>query len=492
MNFFDKLISSIERNQSLLYVNLDPDPEVYPPNFENEQGLGLVDDGKLVEEWYRWLKAIVEQTANLVCAYKLTLNTYLGLGLSGWHLLQQILDHIPSTIPVILDAKHADLNSASLFARMIFTEWGVDACTVSPYTGQDLVTPFLVYPNKAVFVLCATANPSANLLQEYPNPGHPLYLELVRATQTWGTPEQVGLEVGVMADMLARIRRQAPERLILVQGNSAEENDLTEQDDLIQILAAGLGADGAGLLLPLPPRLLQRGTVTEAVRSLRDAINDERLRVMQGSPSCDLWLPDVCFLENEPHRDLILQLYDIGCIMFGDHVQSSGEVLPYYIDLRRIISMPQIFHQIVGAYAEILQNLNFDRIAGIPYGSLPTATGLSLRLGRPMVFPRKEVKTYGAKRAIEGHFQSGELVVVVDDILITGNSVMKGAATLQAAGLRVEDIVVFIDHGRQVMERLTENGYRGHAVLSLDEISQTLYQANHISSQQFKLFQQHI
>lgn len=489
MNFFDKLITSIERNQSLLYVNLDPDPAAYPPGFDTQQDLWLVNDGKLVEEWYNWLKAIITNTADLVCAYKLTLNTYLSLGLSGLNLLQQILKNIPPTIPVILDTKHADLNTASLFAQMIFTEWGIDACTVSAYTGQDLVTPFLLYPDKAVFVLCATANPSANLIQEYPKASHPLYLELVRATQTWGTLEQVGLEVGIMADMLARIRREAPERLILVQGNSAEENDLTEEDDLTQILAAGLSADGGGLLLPLPPSLLERGTAKEAVKGLRDAINDERLRVMQGSPSCELWLPDVCFLDHEPHRDLILQLYDIGCIMFGDHVQASGEVFPYYIDLRKIISIPQIFHQVVGAYGDILQNLCFDRIAGIPYGSLPTATGLSLRLGRPMVFPRKEVKNYGAKRAIEGHFQPGELVVVVDDILITGNSVMKGAAILQTAGLRVEDIVVFLDHGRKVMEKLADNGYRGHTVLTLDEIAQALYQANRITSQQFDLLQ---
>jgi len=490
MNFSDKLLGAIDRNQSLLYVPLDPDPEGYPPKFDSPEGLWLVDDSGLVEEWNGWLRAIVHQTADLVCAYKLTLNAYLGLGMSGWKLLQRVLRHIPPNIPVILDAKHADLNTGTLFSRLVFKDWGVDACTVSPYTGQDLVAPFLLHPGKAVFVLCATANPSANLLQEYPQPENPLYLELVRATRTWGTPEQVGLEVGVMADMLARIRREAPERLILVQGDIAEENDLTEEGDLTQILAAGLNADGDGLLLPLPPRLLERETVTEAVRGLRDAINDERLRVMQGSPSCDLWLPDICFLEHQPHRDLILQLYDIGCIMFGDYVQASGEVFPYYIDLRRIISMPQIFHQVVGAYGEILQTLSFDRIAGIPYGSLPTATGLSLRLGRPMIFPRKEVKSYGAGRAIEGHFQAGEVVVVVDDILISGNSVIKGAGLLREAGLKVEDIVVFIDHGRDAMKRLENEGYRGHAVLSLDEISETLYQANRITSHQFNLLQE--
>lgn len=193
------------------------------------------------------------------------------------------------------------------------------------------------------------------------------------------------------------------------------------------------------------------------------------------------------FLKHEPHRDLILQLYDIGCIIFGDHVQASGATFPYYIDLRKIISIPQIFHKIVTAYAEILKELEFDRIAGIPYGSLPTATGLALRLERPMIFPRKEVKAHGTGRLIEGHFQPGEKIVVVDDIMISGNSVMKGADKLKSVGLNVEDIVVFIDHERGVKDKLQANGYKSYSVLTLTEIAQTLYESNKINSEQFDI-----
>lgn len=132
-------------------------------------------------------------------------------------------------------------------------------------------------------------------------------------------------------------------------------------------------------------------------------------------------------LNKHPLLDLILQLYDIGCIMFGEFVQASGATFPYYIDLRKIISNPQIFHQIVIAYAEILKDLTYDRIAGIPYGSLPTATGLSLHLNSPMIFPRKEVKAHGTRKVIEGNFNPGEVVVIVDDILISGKSVMEVA-----------------------------------------------------------------
>ncbi len=490
MNFFDKLLTAIEQNQSLLYVDLEPDPDRHPfsPESNPENNNNSTD---LIHQWREWLKLVISQTADVVCAYKLSLGFYQALGIPGLELLQETLAFIPKRIPVILDAKHSDLNTSTVFARLVFETWQFDACTVSPYAGLDQVAPFLVYPDKAVFVLCATANSSAAVLQEYPRPDQPLYLELVNASQTWGTPEQLGLEVGLIGDMLARIRKSAPERLILLQGDIAEENDLTDLDDLVQILSAGLSSNGEGLLLPVPPQLLEEKNIIENVKTLRDQINEERNRVLQGNPTCDLWLPDVLSLEHQPHRDLILQLYDIGCVTFGDHLQASGEIFPYYIDLRPIISIPQIFHQIVGAYADILQELTFDRIAGIPYGSLPTATGLSLRLQRPLIYPRKEVKNYGSGRVIEGHFIVGETIVVVDDILITGNSAMKGAEKLKSAGLKVNDIVVFIDHERDVKKRLEENGFQPHAVLTISEIAQTLYDCNRITEEQFKLFEHH-
>ncbi len=482
-DFFDKLLAAVESNQSLLYLALDPDPETLPPlvSMTGEETQSFVTD------LFAKLKSAIDQTDDLICACKITLGFYQSLVISGLELLQHILTIIPPHIPVILDAKHCDLNTSTVFAKTVFEDWQVDAVTLSPYAGFDQVAPFLLYPGKTVFVLCATANPSAAIFQEYPTPENPFYLQLVRISQTWGTPEKVGLEVGVMPDMLARIRKTAPERLILVEGDIAEENDLTEENEIAQLLAAGLSKNGEGLLLPVPPRLLAGKDARQEIEKLRDNINKERLRAIAGSPTCELWLPDVCFLQPEPHRDLILQLYDIGCVVFGDHVQASGAVFPYYIDLRKIISIPQIFHQIVSAYADILKDLKFDRIAGIPYGSLPTATGLALRMERPMIFPRKEVKTYGAGKLIEGHFQAGETIVVVDDILISGKSVMEGAGKLKSAGLNVEDIVVLIDHEQGVKDKLQAHGYRAHSVLALSEIAQILYQANRSDSEQFNM-----
>jgi uridine monophosphate synthetase len=184
---------------------------------------------------------------------------------------------------------------------------------------------------------------------------------------------------------------------------------------------------------------------------------------------------------------LVVDLFDIGCLLFGEYVQASGALFNYYIDLRRIISNPNIFHQVLHAYSDLLANLHFDRIAGIPYGSLPTATGLSLLLHKPLIYPRKEVKAHGARRLIEGDFQEGETALVVDDILITGGSVLEGIGKLESSGLRVKDVVVFIDHGGAAAQRLADAGYRTRAVLTIEQITVVLREAGRLSAEQAAL-----
>lgn len=486
MHFLDKLATAVVRNNSLLVVGLDPNPELMPARYGVRTAAPLEQESKngtLIDNLWDWLQGVITQTTDLVCAYRLTLGFYEALGAAGLQLLERVLNMIPPQIPVILDAKHSDLNTSTLLARMVFTEWQVDAITLNPYMGQDLVAPFLVYPGKAVFLLCCTSNPSATKFQSYPSADSPLYLHIVTEAQTWGTLDQLGLEVGTtMPEVLSRVRAVAPERLILLRSLWQEGVDLT------QMLTVGLNVNGEGLLIPVPQDWLTHQHLAEAIESLREEVNQVRTQVIQAESTCDLWFSDVCTLNPHPHLNLILQLYDVGCILFGNFVQASGAVFPYYIDLRKIISNPQLFHQVLNAYAEVLKDLSFDRIAGIPYGSLPTATGLALRLNRPMIFPRKEVKAHGTRRVIEGDFQPGEMVVVVDDILISGNSAMEGAAKLKSAGLRVQDIVVFLDHEQGVKDRLRDNGYQAHSILTLSEVTDTLYQAGRMTEAQLNAF----
>lgn len=475
VQFSDKLNGAIARNRSLLFVGLDPNPEMLSDR-----------TGDPLSGLRERLLQLVADCADLVCAFKPTLGFYQSLGAPGITLLCEVLEAIPAWMPVILDAKHGDLNTGTLFARTIFEEWRVDAVTLNPYAGQDLVAPFLVYPDRGVFVLCCTSNPTAARLQTYPSPESAFYLHLAREARSWGTAEQLGLEVGTTdLEVLARVRAVAPERILLVRSIWAEGAAKLEP-----LLAAGLDSDGGGLLVPVPQECLQGDDPGQEVDRLRRRVEEIRGSGQQ-TATCAVWSPDICLLRPDPRLDLVLQLFDAGCFLFGDYVQASGSTFPYYVDLRKVISNPQLFHRVVGAYAEIVGGLEFDRIAGIPYGSLPTASGLALRLNRPMIFPRKEVKAHGTRRVIEGAFAPGERAIVIDDILISGGSVCEGVGKLQSAGLAVRDVVVFIDHGLGAEERLAAEGLRCHTVLQFAEIQEMLFRANRIDEQQYRALNIH-
>jgi uridine monophosphate synthetase len=477
MNFTVKLHQAIASNNSLLIVGLDPNPEMMPSEYFQSQDL-LKD----LETWLLW---VIESTSDRVCAYKPTLGFYQVLGVAGLELLTRILAAIPKSIPVILDAKHSDLNTSTVFAKAIFEQWQVDAVTLTPYAGQDHAAPFLVYTDKAVFILAHTSNPKAEILQRYPSLEQPFYLQVVQEAQSWATPEQLYLEVGTTnVEVLGRIRAIAPERTILLRSLWSKKNNLAS---LINI---GLNSMGEGLLIPIPQDFLASDNLATEVANLNQKLNTYREAKTNQGASCNLWTSDVCLLTSHPYQALILELFDIGCLLFGEYVQASGATFSYYIDLRKIISNPHLFNQVLDAYGDIVRQLEFDRIAGIPYGALPTATGLALNLQRPMIFPRKEVKAHGTRRLIEGNFHPGEKVVVIDDILISGKSVMEGAEKLKSAGLKIEDIVVFIDHEGGVKDRLKENGYRAHSVLSISEITDTLYEAGRIDREQYNSFKE--
>ncbi|BAZ43376.1 bifunctional orotidine-5'-phosphate decarboxylase/orotate phosphoribosyltransferase protein [Chondrocystis sp. NIES-4102] len=480
MNFTDKLNQAIALNNSLLFIGLDPNPEMMPTKYRSQSELSLID---CLENWLLW---VISETKTQVCAYKPTLGFYQALGIEGIELLERVLAAIPPSIPVILDAKHSDINTSNVFAQTIFKKWEVDAVTLTAVAGQDHAAPYLVYADKAVFILTHTLNPQADRLQGYPD-DQPFYLHLIKEVQTWATPEQLYLEVGTTeVEILEKIRAIAPERTILLRSLWNSSNY-----DLGSLIDTGLNSSGEGLLIPVPQDFLAANDLASQVAQLNQQLNNYRTAKMSQVSSCEIWTPDVCLLNKHPYQDLILQLFDIGCLLFGEYVQASGATFSYYIDLRKIISNPQLFNQVLNAYGDIVKTLEFDRIAGIPYGALPTATGLALNLQRPMIFPRKEVKAHGTRRLIEGNFNPGEKVVVIDDILISGKSVTEGAEKLKSAGLEIEDIVVFIDHEGGVKERLAAKGYRAHSVLSISEITNTLYESGRINQEQYNSFQEH-
>ena len=124
------------------------------------------------------------------------------------------------------------------------------------------------------------------------------------------------------------------------------------------------------------------------------------------------------------------------------------------------------------------------RLAAIPYAALPIGTAVALELDLPLIYPRKEVKGYGTARQIEGEYEPGDRVIVLDDLITTGGSKLAAIEPLKAAGLEVRDVVVLIDREQGGGEELAEAGYRLHAVLRLGEMLNLLVEVGRISAGQ--------
>ena len=212
MRFVSRLLDACRRNRSLLCVGLDPDPAKLP-----------------VKDVFEFNKAIIDATADLVCAYKPNLAFYEALGVRGLQALKKTVAYIPKDIPVIGDAKRGDIgNTAIAYARALFGYYKFDAVTLNPYLGYDSVEPFLDYKDKGVFVLCRTSNSSASDFQDLvDNFGMKFYQSVALRAGDWNTAGNVGLVVGATCpEELREIRKLCPQMPLLIPGIGAQGGDL--------------------------------------------------------------------------------------------------------------------------------------------------------------------------------------------------------------------------------------------------------------------------
>ena len=470
MGFFSTMESRARQIDSLLCVGLDPHPSDLPA----QTPAAAID----------FCLRLIEACADFALAFKPNIAFFEAFGADGISALRQVIAAIPAGIPVILDAKRGDIAStAQAYAQAAFRVLGAHAITLNPYMGYDSIEPFTSDPQFGAFLLCKTSNPGAADLQDLTvisqplNPPVRLYEEIAGLAQQWNSNDNVGLVVGATyPEALRRARALAPEVWILAPGVGAQGGDLAAA------LQAGLRDDGLGLLIPVSrllsrseePRLAAAQLVAE-INRIRKSVDTSRIQV---SPTR---------LTPSPPPALIQGLLDAGCVQFGQFTLKSGLQSPIYIDLRRLVSYPGLLSLAAAAYLPILRSLKFDRLAALPYAAIPIATAISMQAGWPLVYPRKETKTYGTQAEIEGVHYPGERVVVIDDLATTGGSKFEAIEKLSQAGLQVHDVVVLIDRQSGAAQALEKAGYHMHAVYTLLELIDLWEGSKSISAEQARL-----
>ncbi|THB64156.1 MAG: orotidine-5'-phosphate decarboxylase, partial [Spirochaetaceae bacterium] len=396
---------------------------------------------------------------------------YEAFGADGMLALAAIIDEIPADIPVILDCKRGDIGAtAEAYADAAYGYLRADAVTLNPYMGKDAISPFIKDSRKAAFVLVKTSNPGSADFQQLVvasgdfSDGLPceevdsLYSVVAKAVKNWSPA--LGAVVGATDQAtLAKVRADYPDMWILCPGIGAQGGSVED------VLKVGLGRDGAGILPVVARGITQSDDPAAAAQAYCQEIRDVRDKLAAGT-----WHETASAKQVSLSRQICEGLVHEECFRVGEFRLKSGVMSPYYIDLRRVVTAPKLLRMVAQAYAAAVEGLDYDRIAGIPVAALPLATAVSLVTGKPMIYPRMEKKAHGTGNRIEGGFQPGEKILLLDDLITTGGSKLEAVEILREAGLVVEELVVLLERGTRGRKEMSEAGMRLHSCMLVDEL----------------------
>ncbi len=191
-----------------------------------------------------------------------------------------------------------------------------------------------------------------------------------------------------------------------------------------------------------------------------------------------------------PKEDVCRILVRTGALRFGTFTLTSGKMSPYYIDLRVLPSFPETFDTVTGIYESTVRNEigidNFERIVGLPTAGIPYGAVLAFRTKKPFLYVRKEAKTHGRERRVEGLLSPGDRVLVVDDLITTGKSTLEAIDAVRCEGGVVNDAVVLIDREEGGPDALKATSVELHAFLKITEVAKTLFDMGSIERRQFE------
>lgn len=257
MKFTEKLEKIVDKNNSLLCVGLDIDKEKIPNT-----------------NFFEFNKKIINDTKDLVCAYKINMAFYEVIGKEGYDLLEKTIQYIPKEITIILDGKRNDIgNTAKKYAESLFKTLNADAITINPYLGIDGIKPFLDYKDKCSFILCRTSNPSAKDFQDLQTPNGELYQIVADKIKEWNKKyRNCGMVVGATyPDELRTLRCMVGEDIpFLIPGIGKQGGDVEKT------VKCGTNSNGKMAVINSSRGIIYSKNPRESTIKLRDEINKYR------------------------------------------------------------------------------------------------------------------------------------------------------------------------------------------------------------------------
>jgi len=266
MDFNKRVVNTIRSKRSAVCVGLDVEPGKLPQILKNEKDPVL-----------KFNKEIIEATKEFTAAYKPNLAFYEQFGVKGFEYFEKTLDMMGGDVLKIADAKRGDIgNTSKKYAHAFFETFNCDAITLSPYMGEDSVTPFLEREDKGVFILALTSNRgSFDFQMQKMSDGRFLYEIVIEKINSWNINNNCGLVVGAThPQMFEGIRKLAPGMPYLIPGIGAQGGDLENtvkygfvKDEVLALVNSSRGiifaSDG--------PDFAERAG--EEAKKLRDMIN---------------------------------------------------------------------------------------------------------------------------------------------------------------------------------------------------------------------------
>lgn len=195
-------------------------------------------------------------------------------------------------------------------------------------------------------------------------------------------------------------------------------------------------------------------------------------------------------------KHISLGLIRNKALKIGDYILASGKKSPYYVDLRQSISNPIAMDWIANALARIVANEigrgKVDKIMGVPTAGVPFATLVSQKLAIPMLYYRKERKEHGVRKKIEGDMERNDRIVMIDDLITTGQSVIEAAIAAREQGGIVSELVVLLDREQGGKDHLRTQKIEPHVLFSISEAFEWLKEVDLLSARDHSLIMEYI